>query len=86
MARISYVKLVKLVMLDQESQDIYVIMVRLVRLDKSYELDQVSYDSYVGLVKVEIWLGQFVRFGQSGQVRLVMLCYFMLDMLPGVPE
>ena len=30
----------------------YVIMVGLVRLDKLYELDQVSYDSYVRLVKV----------------------------------
>ena len=31
----------------------YVIMVRLVRLDKLlYELNQVSYDSYVRLVKV----------------------------------
>ena len=52
MARISYVKLVKLVMLDQLGQDSYVITVRLVRLDKLFELDQVSYDSYVRLVKV----------------------------------
>ena len=32
--------------------DNYVITVRLVRLDKLYKLDQVSYDSYVRLVKV----------------------------------
>ena len=33
-------------------QDSYVITVRLVRIDKLCEFDQVSYDSYVRLVKV----------------------------------
>ena len=49
MARISYVKLVKLY---YQGKDSFVIMVRLVRLDKLCELDQVSFDSYVRLVKV----------------------------------
>ena len=44
-----YVKLVKLVMFNQDS---YVITFGLIRLDKVYELDQVSYNSYVRLVKI----------------------------------
>ena len=53
MVRISYVKLVKLVILDYQGYEYsYVITVRLVRLDKLWELDQVSYDNFVRLVKV----------------------------------
>ena len=43
-------------------------MVRLVKLDKLYELDQVSYDSYVILVKVGTF-GQVTMLGQASQVR-----------------
>ena len=54
MARISYAKLVNLVMLISNVRIVmfYVITFRLVKLDKLCELDQVSYDSYVRLVKV----------------------------------
>ena len=43
MGRISYVKLVS---------KVRIVAFELVRLGKLYELDQVSYDSYIRLVKV----------------------------------
>ena len=43
-------------------------MVRLVKLDKLYELDKVSYDSDVRLVKVG-YFGQVTQLGQVSQDR-----------------
>ena len=74
-------------MLDQQGQDSYVILVRLVRLEKSYELDQVGYDSQDRLVTFDR-LDQFrqvsqfrllCQVSQGNQFRLISLDYIEKD-------